>query len=159
MTKTRRSLGTGGLAFSGLVLAGACLLAVPAVNDAVFTHFVEHHLRTGNGALLRDDALRVLLCATSAPYPDPHCARTCTAVIADGHYYLVDTGPGSGRNLKLWQLRGRELAAVFLTHFHSDHIGDLGEVNTNTWLAVIPEACRSMAALRLPSVLWLVGPT
>ncbi len=38
----------------------------------------------------------------------------------------------------LWQLRGRELGAVFLTHFHSDHIGDLGEVNTNAWLAGHP---------------------
>jgi ribonuclease Z len=138
LTKTRRGIVTGALILSGLVLAGACLLAVPAVDDAVFTHFVEHHLRTGNGALLRDDALRVLLCGTSAPYPDPHRAQTCTAVIAGGHYYLVDTGPGSGRNLELWQLRGHELAAVFLTHFHSDHIGDLGEINTNAWLSGHP---------------------
>jgi ribonuclease Z len=138
MTKTRRWILTAGVTFAGLLLAGAGILAVPSVEDAVFTHFVKQHLRTGNSALLKDDALRVLLCGTSAPFADPHRAQSCTAVIAGGHYFLVDTGPGSGRNLELWQLRGRELSAVFLTHFHSDHIGDLGEVNTNAWLAGHP---------------------
>jgi ribonuclease Z len=138
MTKVRRWIIAGGLIASGGLLAGLGVLAVPSVDDAIFTHFVEHHLRTGNSALLKGDALRVLLCGTSAPFADPQRAQTCTAVIAGGHYYLVDTGPGSGRNLELWQLRGRELAAVFLTHFHSDHIGDLGEVNTNAWLAGHP---------------------
>ncbi len=116
----------------------AAVLAIPSVEDALFTHFVEHHLRTGAKALFKDNALKVLLCGTSAPFADLHRAQSCVAVIAGGHYYLVDTGPGSGRNLMLWQLRGRELGAVFLTHFHSDHIGDLGEVNTNAWLAGHP---------------------
>lgn len=126
---------TGGLAIAALVLIGAGFLAVPSVDDVIFTHFVERQLRSGDSALFAGDSLRVLLCGTSAPFADPHRAQSCTAVIAGGRYYLVDTGPGSGRNLELWQLRGRGLTAVFLTHFHSDHIGDLGEVNTNAWLA------------------------
>lgn len=128
----------GGLIASGVLLAGLGFLAIPSIDDALVTRAIEQHLRTGNSALLKDDALRVLLCGTSAPFADPHRAQTCTAVIAGGHYFLVDTGPGSGRNLELWQLRGRELSGVFLTHFHSDHIGDLGEVNTNAWLAGHP---------------------
>jgi ribonuclease Z len=138
MRKAKRWLVTGALIASGVLLAGIGLLAVPSVDDAIFTHFVRQKLREGNDALLKGDGLRVLLCGTSAPFADPHRAQSCTAVIAGGHYYLVDTGPGSGRNLELWQLRGRELSAVFLTHFHSDHIGDLGEVNTNAWLAGHP---------------------
>lgn len=138
MTKTRRWIVTSGLVLSGLLVAGVSFLAVPGVDDAIFTHFVAQHLRTGNHALLKDDALRVVLCGTSAPFADPHRAQSCTAVIAGGRYFLVDAGPGSGRNLELWQLRGRELGAVFLTHFHSDHIGDLGEINTNAWLAGHP---------------------
>jgi ribonuclease Z len=138
MRKGKRWLVTGGLVASGILLAGVGILAVPSVDDAIFTHFVKQQLREGNDALLKGDGLRVLLCGTSAPFADPHRAQSCTAIIAGGHYYLVDTGPGSGRNLELWQLRGRELSAVFLTHFHSDHIGDLGEVNTNAWLAGHP---------------------
>ena len=138
MRKVKRWLVMGALVASGVLLAGVGILAVPSVDDAIFSHFVRRQLRSGNDALLKGDDLRVLLCGTSAPFADPHRAQSCTAIIAGGHYYLVDTGPGSGRNLELWQLRGRELSAVFLTHFHSDHIGDLGEINTNAWLAGHP---------------------
>ncbi len=135
MTKTRRRLLLGGALLLGFLTAGTAALLIPGVDDALFTRLVEHHLQAGNAALLKGDSLKVLLCGTSAPFADPHRAQTCTAIIAGGRYYLVDAGPGSGRNLELWQLRGRELQAVFLTHFHSDHIGDLGEINTNAWLA------------------------
>ena len=138
MSKVKRRLVTGVLIATGVLMGGVGILVIPSVDDAIFTHFVTHQLRTGNDALLEGDDLRILLCGTSAPFADPHRAQSCTAIIAGGHYYLVDTGPGSGRNLELWQLRGRELSAVFLTHFHSDHIGDLGEVNTNAWLAGHP---------------------
>ena len=138
MRKAKRGFVTGVLIASGVLLAGVGILAVPSVDDAIFTHFARQQLRSGNDALLKGDDLRVLLCGTSAPFADPHRAQSCTAVIAGGHHYLVDTGPGNGRNLELWQLRGRELSAVFLTHFHSYHIGDLGEVNTNAWLAGHP---------------------
>ena len=109
------------------------------MDDTIFEYFVERRLGAGDTALLGGkDALNVLLCGTSAPFADIERAQSCTAIIAGGRYYLVDTGPGSARNLMLWQLQGRELGAVFLTHFHSDHFGDLGEVNTNAWLAGHP---------------------
>ncbi len=127
------------VALLALASAVAGILAIPAVDDTIFRYFVERRLSMGDTALLGGkDALKVLLCGTSAPFADPERAQSCTAIIAGGRYYLVDTGPGSARNLMLWQLQGRELAAVFLTHFHSDHIGDLGEVNTNAWLAGHP---------------------
>ena len=122
----------------GLLFVGVLILAVPSLEDSIFTRFVKHQLRAGNADLLKGDSLKILLCGTSAPFADPSRAQSCVAIIAGGKYYLVDTGPGSGRNLELWQLRGRELGAVFLTHFHSDHIGDLGEINMNAWLAGHP---------------------
>ena len=135
MTKKKRWLLSGGAVSLGILMAASAILLNPAVEDSLFTRLVERHLRTGNKTLLEGDSLKVLLCGTSAPFADPQRAQSCTAIIAGDRYYLVDTGPGSGRNLQLWQLRGRELQAVFLTHLHSDHIGDLGEVNTNAWLA------------------------
>ncbi|MHA2400945.1 MAG: MBL fold metallo-hydrolase [Promethearchaeota archaeon] len=46
---------------------------------------------------------------------------------------LVDVGAGSRRTLAGLRLPVKNLSAVFLTHFHSDHIGDLGEVNMNSF--------------------------
>ena len=124
-----------------LLAAIACiagLLAIPSVADSLFEHLVDRHLRAGAERFFEDGVMKVLLCGTSAPVADPQRAQSCVAIFAGGKYYLVDTGPGSGRNLQLWQLKGRRLGAVFLTHFHSDHIGDLGEVNTNAWLSGHP---------------------
>ncbi len=60
---------------------------------------------------------------------NPERLPTCTAIIAGGEFILVDLGAGTIRNADLQNLPLRNLSAVFLTHFHSDHISDLGEAN------------------------------
>ena len=85
--------------------------------------------------LLEDGAMHVILCGTGSPLPDPDRAAACTAVIAGGKLFLVDTGPGSWENVQLWRLPRAKLGGVFLTHFHSDHIGELGEVGVQSWIA------------------------
>ena len=84
---------------------------------------------------LDDGELHVILCGTGSPLPDPDRAAACTAVIAGGRFFLIDVGSGSWENVQLWRLPRAALGAVFLTHFHSDHIGDLGETITQSWLA------------------------
>ncbi len=116
-----------------IALAALLALRVAAVQDALFQaaarRAFEHRVR-GIDALLRDDALRAGVCGSSSPVPDPRRAKSCIAVIAGGRLYLVDTGPKSAG--ATW-LPLHRLTAVFLTHFHSDHIGDLGELNSNSW--------------------------
>ncbi len=88
-----------------------------------------------HGDWLDDGAMHVILCGTGSPLPDPDRAAACTAVIAGGRLFLVDTGPGSWENVQRWGLPRAALAAVLVTHFHSDHIGDLGETVMQSWLA------------------------
>ena len=80
-------------------------------------------------------ALRVVLCGTGSPMPDPARAKACTAVIVKGRAYLVDVGPGAVNGLQLMGFPLDRIAGVFLTHYHSDHIGDLGELRMQTWVA------------------------
>ena len=80
-------------------------------------------------------AMRVVLCGTSAPFPDPLRAKSCTAVIVKGRAFIVDSGSGAVNTLQLMGFPMERISAVFLTHFHSDHIADLGEMKMQTWVA------------------------
>lgn len=55
------------------------------------------------------------------------------AIVTDDDFFLVDIGPGAYRNAELLGLPVSKLSKIFLTHFHSDHIGDLGEANIMSW--------------------------
>ncbi|WP_430297366.1 MBL fold metallo-hydrolase [Sinomonas sp. B1-1] len=48
-----------------------------------------------------------------------------TAIVVDGAHYLVDFGLGCTRQANAAGLRGQDLRAAFITHLHSDHVGEL----------------------------------
>ena len=99
----------------------------------LFTLAAQQRAGVVNRAPLADDALRVAMCGSSAPLPSAQRAKTCVAVFAGGRFYVVDVGPESVEHLVLWGIPLSEIGGVLLTHFHSDHIGDLGELNLQTW--------------------------
>lgn len=86
-------------------------------------------------SMLEDDALQVFLCGTGSPLPDAEAAAACTVVVAGGEVYVVDVGPGSQEVAQLGLIPTGALGGVFLTHFHSDHIGELGEWAVQSWIA------------------------
>lgn len=122
------------LVVAGVVVAGAMALNTPAVQDRLLATFVHQAVAKDTAPLMKDDALRLALCGTSAPLPSTRRAKACAAVIAGGRIYIVDVGPESVENLMLWGLPLGRVDGVLLTHFHSDHIGDLGELNLQTWV-------------------------
>lgn len=83
--------------------------------------------------VLKDDSLRVFLVGSGGPFINDVRVASCIAVVAGGEFFLVDIGPGSYRNVDLMRLPVPFLSKILLTHFHSDHIGDLGEANMMSW--------------------------
>jgi ribonuclease Z len=79
------------------------------------------------------DALSVGLCGSGSPMPDPTRAGPCVAVLAGRRLFVVDIGDGGTKNLQLMNLPPARVEAIFLTHFHSDHIGGLGELMLQRW--------------------------
>src|SRR4030095_10292978 len=73
------------------------------------------------------EGLRVIFCGTSGPLPVAGRAKPCTAIQAGGSLYLVDAGPESTENLMMWRVPLASAKALFITHLHSDHIGEVGE--------------------------------
>lgn len=96
---------------------------------------IERNLSRVDESVLTSPDLQVVICGSGSPLADPDRAAPCTAVIAGGEFVLVDAGPGSWEVLDLANLPLAHLSAVLLTHFHSDHIGGLGEALTQSWIA------------------------
>lgn len=79
--------------------------------------------------------LRVTLLGTGVPTPSAERFQAATLVEAGSKKILVDAGRGA--SVRLWQI-GIPLSridAVFLTHFHSDHINGLGDLWATGWLS------------------------
>ncbi len=77
--------------------------------------------------------LNVVLCGAGSPMPDPSRAGPCTIIQAGDQMLVIDAGSGSPRNFGPMGLAGGDVDAVFLTHFHSDHIDGLGELMLQRW--------------------------
>jgi len=114
-------------------VAGVTAFLSPQLQQRLFDRAARQRASTINSAPLSDDALRVAICGSSAPLPSESRAKACVAVFAGGKFYVVDVGPESVENLVLWGIPLSSIGGVLLTHFHSDHIGDLGELNLQTW--------------------------
>jgi len=126
---------TGGA--SAFALAATLALA-SAGCERIMDRQIEAALARADRAALESPDLQVVLCGTGTPLPDKDRAGPCTAVIAGGEFVLVDVGPGAWETADLAGLPSADLSAVLLTHFHSDHIGDLGEAITQSWIAGRP---------------------
>lgn len=107
----------------------------PPVETWLFRRTAFHELAKQPVTLAKDDELSVLFCGTGSPLPDRTRGGPCTMIAAGGKLYLVDAGIDSARNLMLWRVPLQNVAGVFVTHFHSDHIGELGEIRLQTWVA------------------------
>lgn len=84
--------------------------------------------------LLMDGKLHAFLLGSGGPINNDKRVASSIAVICGGEFFLFDVGPGSYRNVDILRLPAQNLSAIFLTHFHSDHIGDLGEANMLSWV-------------------------
>ena len=84
--------------------------------------------------ILMDGKLHAFLLGSGGPMNNDKRVAPSIAIIAGGEFLLFDVGPGSFRNVDVMRLPAQNLSAIFLTHFHSDHICDLGEANMLSWV-------------------------
>lgn len=101
--------------------------------DRMMERVVERNMSTDLLAEL-PDGLHVALCGAGSPMPDLKRSGPCVAVIAGRHLYIVDSGSGGSKQLGLMRIPQGQIEAVFLTHFHSDHIDGLGELALQRWV-------------------------
>jgi ribonuclease Z len=81
------------------------------------------------------DGLRVVVCGSASPLGNlPDRAQACIAIVTPGHFFLFDVGARSPVRIAQARLPMSRLDGVFLTHFHSDHIAGLPDVNLASWI-------------------------
>ncbi len=128
------------LAVGGAAIAVAFALALrcPAVEDRLFDAALERAMDGPGAGFFGDGGLKIFFCGTGSPLPSKKRAQNCAAVIAGDRFFLVDVGTGSFETVQAAGMPAGRLAGVFLTHFHSDHIGDLSEANLGSWVTARP---------------------
>ena len=115
-----------------LVVAGVVKLFQPQIATVLLTRMVDQRVGRDEAAAL-PDGLSVALCGTGSPLPDPTRAGPCSVVIAGRHVFVVDAGEGGARNIALMGIPLGRVEALFLTHFHSDHIDGIGPLMLLRW--------------------------
>lgn len=119
-----------------VVIAAAVLIStaacVPAVEDALFRRAAAAVLEQPPESL---DGLRVIVCGSASPLGGGmDRAQACIAVVTAEHFFLFDVGARSPQRMAQARLPMARLGGVFLTHFHSDHIAALPDVNQASWV-------------------------
>lgn len=77
--------------------------------------------------------VEVVLLGTGTPNLDPHRCGSGTAIVDGNRWVLVDCGRGVAQRVIEAGLDLDGLAAVLLTHHHSDHVADLALLATMRW--------------------------
>ena len=123
---------TAGLLIALLAITGYAFRAPLAV--ALVQRIAARQL--GIDALTElPDGLHVGLCGAGSPFPDERRSGPCTLVVAGKRLFVFDAGAGSARNIGKMGFNHGRIEAIFLTHFHSDHIDGLGELMLQRWVS------------------------
>jgi len=118
-----------------IVLATAAIVLVRAPLGLALARQMAFNRLSADLSHRLPDGLHVGLCGAGSPIPDDRRSGPCTAIVAGRRLFIFDAGSGSARNIgKMGLIQGR-IDAIFLTHFHSDHIDGLGELLLQRWVS------------------------
>ncbi len=90
---------------------------------------------TADAVAALPDGLHAAVAGSGSPLPDAKRGNSCLAVIAGARVFVVDAGERASETLNRMQIAPERIEAVLLTHFHSDHIGGLGSLALQRWVA------------------------
>ena len=77
----------------------------------------------------------ILLGTGGGPRPKKNASSTAQVIVVNGVAYVVDCGDGVARQLVLAGVPLPNLRHIFLTHHHSDHNADYGNLLLLSWAA------------------------
>ena len=110
-----------GLALLSLLASGVAIQAEAATAPETAARVQVITLGTGGG-----------------PLPRANRSEAANAVVAGDAVYLVDCGDGCLRRLAEAKLPLDRVKAIFVTHYHQDHVSGLGSLLGIRWMMNVP---------------------
>ena len=115
-----------------LTLAGSVAYRLAPVQDFLMKRGA---LLAFGGTAETFDGLQAVVCGSASPLGNnPDRAQACIAIVTPEHFFLVDVGARAPMRINQAQLPLNRLTGVMFTHFHSDHIAGLADVNLGSWV-------------------------
>ena len=94
----------------------------------------------GTEALSKDE-IRIVACGTGMPAARHGQAASCWLIeTGNGDKFLFDLGTGSMANVAALMIPYQYLDKVFLSHLHTDHMGDMAALWAGGWTSGRPNA-------------------
>ncbi|HEX3063566.1 MAG TPA: MBL fold metallo-hydrolase, partial [Usitatibacter sp.] len=75
----------------------------------------------------------ILLGTAGGPTPKPNRSAPAQVIVVNGTSYVIDCGNGVARQMVLAKLKLSSMRSVFITHHHSDHNADYGNLLLLAW--------------------------
>jgi ribonuclease Z len=131
-------IATAALVFFG----GAVWAAGGTVTDPNGTAPDRYTYYPGTEALSKDE-IRVIACGTGLPAARHRQAASCFLMeVGNGDKFLFDIGTGSMANVAALMIPYQYLDKLFLSHLHTDHMGDIDALWAGGWTSGRPNALR-----------------
>ena len=131
-----------GFAIFGLFLAQFVFAAGGVVETPTGEAPDRYVYYPGTEALSKEE-IRVTACGTGLPAARRSQAATCFLLeTGNGDKFLFDIGTGSMANLAAMMIPYQYLDKLFLSHLHTDHMGDILGLWAGGWTSGRPNALR-----------------
>lgn len=90
----------------------------------------------GRTAAAQSNRTRLILLGTGGgPRPRTASSASAQVIVSNGVAYVVDCGDGVARQLAFARVPPTALRHIFITHHHSDHVADYGNLIWLSWTA------------------------
>ena len=125
--------------FSLAVLCPALVWAAGGVVTSPTGEAPDRYVYYPGTEQLGEDEIRVIACGTGMPAARRGQAATCFLIeTGNGDKFLFDIGTGSMANVAALMIPYQYLDKVFLSHLHTDHMGDIDTLWAGGWTAGRP---------------------